>query len=253
MTTLVFFVTLALLVAQDALAQLHQSERTVLEYDGVPIELQIPLKDEVRLRFDESVEVGMPDALLGLLDASSVHGIVYLNAHRAFATQRVAIRGETTGQFVLFDVSANEHGQIKGDVLVRLTQGEQPRVMVQPALTATFLLNHIAREVLAPRQASHPPEGLRRTTLNLEPNLLYRDFAVESAVLAAWQTRNWLALAVALRNQRSSPLSVDPLAINGSWQAAGFTHGRLLPRGKRGSESVMFLVGPRHALHRMGD
>ena len=109
------------------------------------------------------------------------------------------------------------------------------------------MLRFIARLALSSdHQLQHPLEAVRSISHTF-PETLYRNYAVTSTVTGAWQTRRWLALAVELRNESTRPVALTPTAVAGRWYAAGFLHGRLLPHGKRGAKSVMFLIRRRDA------
>ena len=218
-----------------------------INYEGVPIPIELRLNQEVRVHLDESVEIGLPMALTAKLDVASVHGVVYLTALQSFATQRVALKGSETGRFVLLDVSATSDGTGIEAILIR-TDGSMSVPDSERSFTAVQLMRYIARATLAPNRLKAPRSQFKRTMLTISEDRLYRDFAVESSLLAAWRADSLLALAVDLSNQSSDGIALDPSDIGGVWHAAAFQHTRLLPHGKHGASTVMFLVGPYDAI-----
>ncbi|MCY4129542.1 MAG: DUF3438 family protein [Gammaproteobacteria bacterium] len=219
----------------------------VVAYRGVPIDLHLPLNHEIRIHLDESVEVGVPIALTSKLDVTSVHGVVFLTAVQAFTAHRVALKGSTSGQIVLVDVSAITDASEVKDVFVR-TDGATVTPDDPPELTMVQLMRHIAHLTLAPRGSAVIPFQIKRIALVLPHESIYRDFAVASSLLAAWRTDRKMALAVELRNQSDEAIVLSPDEISGVWYAVGFQHTRLLPYGKRGAQTVVFLVGAHDAI-----
>ena len=215
----------------------------LVSYEGVPVPVELPLNQEVRIHLDESVEIGLPIALTAKLDVTSVHGVVYLTALQSFPAQRVALKGSETGRFVLLDVSATSD-VADVEAIVIQTDGSVLVADSDRSLTATQLLRHIARVTLAPNRPKALPPQIKRTFLAIPQDRLYREFAVDSRLLAAWRADSLLALAVDLSNQSSEAIALDPSDIGGVWHAAAFQHTRLLPHGKHGASTVMFLVGP---------
>ena len=222
-----------------------------VSYHGVPISIDLPLNQEIRVHVDESVEIGLPTSLTSKLDVTSVHGIVYLTALHAFTAQRLVLKGVRTGRFVLLDVSATsdiehaEHVSIRAEDTT--SEPESPT-----SVTAVQLIRYVALATLAPTQPNALPAQIRRTALAIPRISIYRDFTVESTLLAAWRTDRLLALAVELRNESDEVATLNPLDIGGVWHAAAFQHSRLLPQEKRGSSTVMFLVGAHDAIADLG-
>ena len=180
--------------------------------------------------------------LTSKLNVSSVHGVVYLTALQAFTSRRLALKGTQTGRFVLLDVSAMTEANAIKDIFVG-TVSTTFTPDVAPSLTTAQLMRYIALATLAPREPTSLPTEIKRTVLAIPKDRIYRDFAVASTLLAAWRTDRWLALAVELRNQADVAIPLTPSHISGAWIAVGFQHVRLLPQGKRGAQTVMFLVG----------
>lgn len=234
-------------VAVDAGAEREIASTRMVAYRGVPVTIDLPLNQEIRVHFDESVEVGLPVALSAQLDVSSVHGIVYLTALQPFTSQRLALKGTQSGRFMLLDVVASPDSDTSRDIVIR-TDGATLVPDVQPSLTIAQLMRYIAQTTLAPRRPEPLPSRIKRTVLALPADRIYRDFVVVSQLLAAWRTDSWLAIAIELRNQSDEAIALSPGDIAGSWIAVGFQHTRLLPRGKRGAQTVMFLVGSHDAI-----
>ena len=218
-----------------------------VSYHGIPISIDLPLNQEIRVYLDESVEIGMPIALTSKLDVTSVHGIVYLTALQPFVAQRLVLKGARTGRFVLLDVSATpdiehvEHISIRAEDTIAAP--ESPT-----SVTATQLIRYVALTTLAPSRPKALPAQIKRTALAIPRNSIYRDFTVESTLLAAWRTDRLLALAVELRNESDEVTALNHRDIGGVWHAVAFQHSRLLPQEKRGSSTVMFLVGAHDAI-----
>lgn len=238
-----------LLVAEitEARPVLENVKSRSLIYEGVPVPIELPLNREVRIHLDESVEIGLPVALTAKLDVASVHGVVYLTALQSFSTQRLALKGTQSGRFVLLDVSATSDVEDVETVFIR-TDGSKAAPDSPPSFTAVQLMRYVVRATLAPGRPKALPPQIKRTLLAIPQDRLYREFAVDSRLLAAWRTDSFLALAIELGNQSSDAIALDPVEIRGVWHAAAFQHTRLLPQGKHGASTVMFLVGASDAI-----
>ena len=218
-----------------------------ISYHGVPISIDLPLNQEIRVHLDESVEIGLPTSLTSKLDVTSVHGIVYLTALHAFTAQRLVLKGVRTGRFVLLDVSAASDIELVAHVFIRAEDTTSAPESPSP-VSAVQLLRYVALMTLAPTQPNALPAQIKRTALAIPRNNIYRDFTVESTLLAAWRKDRLLALAVELRNESDEVTSLNPRDIRGVWHAVAFQHSRLLSQEKRGSSTVMFLVGAHDAI-----
>ncbi len=246
LVVLVFVVVLVAAVVEGSTTSKGATHRSVI-YQGVPIPVELPLNVESRVHLEESVEIGLPSALISKLDASSVHGVVYLTATQPFTRQRVALKGVRTGRFVLLDVSARQAAESVNDLFIRASESSTPAIDSQP-LTAAQVMRYVARLTLAPRRPNSEASTIKRVAVAVAPNSIYRNVAVASTLLAAWRSNEWLAIAIELRNEGDDSIRLSPHEVNGFWRSAGFLHTRLLPRGKRGAQTVMFLVGSHDAL-----
>ena len=215
-------------------------------YDGVPVPIELPLNQEIRVHLAESVEIGLPVALTAKLDVASVHGVVYLTALQSFSSERLALKGTQSGRFVLLDVSATSDVADVEAIFIR-TDGLKSVPDSPRTYTVVQLMRTIARATLAPNRPKALPPQIKRTVLAILPDRLYREFSVSTRLLSAWRTDTFLVLAVELGNQSSDAIVLNPAYIYGVWHAAAFQHTRLLPHGKHGASTVMFLVGAHDA------
>ena len=243
MTTLVVLTA----AVAEAGAALDAAARRTVVYEGIPIDINVPLHQEIRVHMHESVEVGVPVTLTSKLDVTSVHGIVYLTAVQAFTSHRLALKSSPSGRIVLLDVSSTTDGSVFKDIFIA-TGGSAVTPEDPPLLTASQLMRYIAQMSVAPRTSRTGPTRIKRVALGIPRDSVYRDFEVGSTLLAAWRTERWLALAVELHNQSDETISLDPNDVAGVWRTVGLLHTRLLPRDKRGAQTVMFLVGAHDAI-----
>ena len=218
-----------------------------VRYQGVPIDIHIPLHAETRVHLNESVEIGIPITLTSKLNVTSVHGVVYLTALQSFRSERLALKGNQSGRFILLDVTATPDFEHVQEIYIR-TDDSVIETDTPPPLSIAQLMRYVAQTTLAPHQPKPPSSQIKRSVLEVDDDSIYRDFAVTSTLLAAWRSNRWMALAVELRNQSEESIPLSPDAIAGVWRAVGFQHTRLLPKGKRGSQSVVFLVGRHDAI-----
>ena len=249
MHCLVTFVILSLFHAEivEGKAQWNDSgERTVI-YSGTPINIDLRSNEETRIHIGESVEVGVPPALASLLIIASVQGIVYLTARQSFSRQRLVLKGSQTGRFLLFDVAAAPDIAAVRNLYIQTERRNDP-IEPDTPLTAVQLVRHVATTTLAPRQTRAMPPRIKRVAAVVSPNSLYRDYGIAATLLAAWRTEKWLALTVELRNESDESTRLNPHDVGGVWELAGFRNTRLLPRGKQGSRTVLFLVGAHDAI-----
>ena len=246
MVTLVLIAVLAALVADGEASSNEEPVRTAF-YQGIPIDINLRLNEESRIHVDESIEIGLPPVLTSKLDIASVHGIVYLTALQSFTRQRLVLKGVQTGRFVLLDVSASNDALRIEDLYVR-AGNPASALAALPSISPAELLRFVAHKTLSPRVLKSKSPQVKRTAITLSPNAVYLGFGIDSSLLSAWRTEKWLALAIELRNESEDSVRVDPHHVGGTWNSAAFTHTRLLPRGKRGSQTVMFLVGAHDAI-----
>lgn len=235
-----------LLAAAFVEAQMIETDAGELRvhYAGVPIAITLAVHEETRLRFQESVEIGLSPPLAGQLEITNVHGIVYLTALRPFEPSRVAVKGLESGRFVLLDLDAKQEANSHPDIHVVHGKGTS-NLKRERSYTALEFLEELARLTLDSQTSAALPRGISLASIQTPPNAFYRDIDVESKQLGAFRTKRWLGFVVEVENVTEVSVDLDPDAVGGVWHAAGFLHTRLLPASKRGSSSVMFLVKSR--------
>ena len=219
-----------------------------MRYQGVPIELELRVDTETRIRFDETVEIGYADALAGQLDMLSVQGIVYLKPRHPFSTQRLAVKGKESGRFVLLDVAASFDAEVIEEVAL-LADEQTSRDPHVSSISPFELLRVIANWTLNSANETTLPSGVTSVSNPFGHRSVYHDIDIQTTVLGALRTKEWLALAVELRNNSRSAIDLDPNQLAGHWAAVGFLSTRLLPAHKRGATSAMFLVRTSTARH----
>ena len=244
--TFVLIVVLLAVVAEGAARSNDHPVSTVF-YHGVPINIDLRVNEESRIHLEESVEIGLPHILTSKLDVASVHGIVYLTARQTFTRQRVALKGSQTGRFVLLDVSASTDAPKIEDLSIR-TGNPAVASAGSPSMSPAKLLRVVAKLTLTPLLPKSGSSGIQRVSMTLDPQSIYRGFGIDATLLSAWRSEKWLALVVELRNTTGEAIRLSPRDLRGLWHSAGFVHTRLLPHGKRGAQTVLFLVGAHDAL-----
>lgn len=221
---------------------------------GVPVPVRLAVNEEMRLHFGETVELGLPVELTQTLNASSVHGVLYLNTAQSIEPTRVAVKGTRSGKFTLLDISASHAAQPLRDLHFNVLGNQGRRHLVETKeLSAAQVLRFVAQQTLLPNPPAQELNGLSLCRNSAAIAFRYQSETVTSTVLSVWRSKRWLALAVELKNRHSVTHEFDPLLVKGDWQAVAFRDVRLLPNGKRGSKSVAFVVGTQAALSRAVD
>lgn len=234
-------------------ASAHSTSQS-LTYFGVPVPVRLAVGQELRLHFDESVELGLPHELARRLVVSSVHGILYLTANQSFETTRVAVKGFQSGRFTLLDLIASPAPQSTRDIRFKTsTQSAAKQDEAARSLSAAQILRFVAQQTLLPQPTKTELRGLSKRRVHDGSNFAYRSDAVDATVLSAWQSHQWLALAVELHNKDASTHELDPALVVGQWHSVAFRDTRLLPQGKRGARSILFVVGLRQSEHEVRD
>ena len=224
----------------------YQSTMAVTEadhllYEDVPLNVDLAIKQELRIHFGESIELGLPPSLASKLNAASVQGTLFLTASNAFKRQRIYVKRLNSGRFVLLDLATKSNARSSQDIYIAYR--DRPTLKRPSELTPVALTRYAAQQLFAPKRLLERVAGVRQTTLPTDVSSIYLDSAVKTKPLGAWRTRSQIVVAIQLENTSSIPVKVNPKAVRGHWRTVSFLRTELAPANEPAQTTVMFLVG----------
>ncbi|MCB1735676.1 MAG: DUF3438 family protein [Gammaproteobacteria bacterium] len=239
------FVT-GLLLAVDVAAD-------TLTYQGVPIDLNLPVDAERMIRLPAPTDLGEGDSFWvdvpnSLTDAELLTDVVgdavFFKALTLFPRTRVILGWGTTRQPVVVYLTAAAKAAIEPVVIVHEAEAATGPAGIEGVPEPIALTRWAAQWIYAPKRVVGPvPFGGLRTHVASDPTreLVY-GAGIEATPIAAWQTRRWHLTAVAVRNLTGDAVTWDHEALRGDWAYATIQHGWLGPAGSESDQSTLYLV-----------
>lgn len=231
-----------------------------VEWERTPIPVVLAVGVEREIRFEGPATVGAPADLVetGALRAEFAGDTAYWLATEPFATRRVKVRLDRTGEFVLFDVRAVPGAGGTAEPLTvtvaRPEQGVPEAGADDPRGALVELVRLAARADLAPpRLAPVPADVVRVETAATDATALYRHpdgrrlrLAVRGQLsrgglfLTTLKAENLSTATVELdlRHLRAGPR----LGTAGGLVAVAWTRSALAPAGEPGFTARLYLV-----------
>ena len=247
------------------------SEAAVVEWSGRPIEVRLRVGVEQRIEFDGPASVGVPAGLLdsGALRAQFANRSAYWLATAPFGKRRVAARLEETGEFVLFDVEAEDgYGPPAVGAEALVVEVARPEAEgsaaggrpagVDPRVGLVGLIRYAAsRDEAPPRLAAVPGGMVAVETRVRDVTALYAhpDRGVLSLTVAGqWSAGGLFVTVVEVANGAERPVAVDVRRLrhraDGAWNGAvrdgfvavGAVRYRMAPAGAAESTTRLYVV-----------
>lgn len=240
-----------LLVHTLALAGPPPTER--IQWDRIPIRLDLQIGSERRVSFPGPVSLGLPAVLQSKLRVQSVDGTLYLLARQPFGPARVLVRETGSGRIYLFDIEASDDAGALPPMEIGVADPIQkpPAPATGPEAAGPRRYGYVgltrfaARQLYAPARLLGDWPGIVRMPVKRDPVALYRGGAIEALPLAAWRSGGLHVTAVRLRNRSDTPRDLDPRDLRGAWLTATYQHNRLLPAGDEADTTAVYLVSAR--------
>ena len=222
---------------------LAQDPITSLYYNKTPIEIQLTIGQEQQLRFDESIELGLELSLTRQLKVDNVQGTLYLKPVSEFSQKRLAIKTQTSRQVILIDLSSTFEATPTQPISIQLADSKTRLNPESNSLSPIQLLRFAAKHVYAPTRLVPNHPQVRRVHTRFVTSQWLEHPVLNSQLLAAWQSGPLSVVAVEVSNISTEVQELQQADIRGQWLLMALFGQRLLPQGKLGSTTVIFLVG----------
>lgn len=224
-----------------------------IEWQKIPIDLQLIVGEEQQITFPVAVKVGVPGLVQPLVRTQSVNGTVYLLANAPFDSSRFMVRELESGRIYLFDVTATNVGVASGPIEIYTTHhsstakavanGNDRSDQAQPSYIQ--LTRFAAKQLYAPSRLVDGQRGLVRVPVANGPFNLIHGAKIEATPLVGWRGYGLYVTAVKLTNRTLQAQILDPRDLRGVWLTATFQHHRLLPKGDEADTTAVYLVSAR--------
>lgn len=213
-----------------------------LEWEKIPLKLDLEVGTERFVHFSFPVDVGVPDNLVKQVRVQVVGNSVYLIATQDFDRQRFLFRSRGDGNVMVVDIKAaklkvgSEHVYIDDRSRSKSKQFEKQWTLAQ-------LTQFAARYMYAPKRLSISSLGLARVSVPNEADRLIRHEQIEVHPYQSWKTEQGVFVSVVvLINRGHQAIELHPSMLRGRWVAATFHHYRLLPSTTNANVTALYLI-----------
>ena len=215
----------------------------VLEYERVPIEIQIGTGVTTRLFFGEGVAFGLSPQLSSSLATVNLDNVVHLIPQEPFPPTLVPIHLKQSKRLVVLKLSATSVAQDERDYLVRVKAHIEPKKQAE-LLTPLELLQLFVSEE-RPIQLSHTSEEVVRGELATP----YPTFTTQKHMVVqpkeVWRSVRYEIYVVEIKNNYKEAIEVDSKFIDSNWLATSFEKRELVAKRKEGSTTRALFVRSR--------
>jgi len=238
-------------------------------WDQTVIPLQLVVGVEQLVQFEGSALVGVPATLANedIFRHLFANDTAYWKALVPFSKQRVKVRLESSGEFILFDLSAKSMKQPPKTVealnIVTGANNAAPLTAATAAprgqgVTMFDLIRYAAQADHSPPRVVAPLAGVRRVEQKIRSELsrLYNhhdSVNVDMFVSSSWNASGWYVTAIEVRNRTKEAIEIDPSrmqhtahgVVNGvanHFLAAALIRPMLTARGSANDTTVIYVV-----------
>lgn len=241
------------------LAPFTAKAEILLQWNRIPLRVDLHVGVERVIFFDKNVRVGLPVELDGKIEVQSTGGAVYFKAKEAFDLSRIQFRDMESNQIMLIDLKAlNRKGKLDNvRVLYSENVTNNNNTVVQTEVsdglpeqrdsdlpTPAALTRYAAQSLYAPLRTVEALDGVKRVALKLPKNIsnLMPNFLIRATPLEAWALDGFVVTAVRLKNLENIRIQLDPRYLQGYFYAATFQHNWLGEKGSPEDTTVVYLV-----------
>ncbi|WP_394230494.1 TIGR03749 family integrating conjugative element protein [Shewanella colwelliana] len=258
-TLFVFTIAPSLMAAStDMATEVASPHSRVMVWKGKPLQITLPVGQEVMLSFDGDVRVGVPSTLYQSANVDSLRGTVYITANQSFDKERIQIERLRDGMRMLIDVNGKK-GVAAPKHLDILTLDEQ-QLLDEKAATTTAFEKHVARlsmpiptlltrfayqNLYSPAHAIEALPGVTRQTMQIDKDIQSQAFPlwpVTATPVAAWSLGEYTVTAVTLTHLNNDTLHLDPRQVTASLYGVSFAFPDLGPQYSDTDTSTAFMV-----------
>jgi integrating conjugative element protein (TIGR03749 family) len=240
-----------------------------IQWDQTVIPLELIVGVEQLVQFQGSAVIGVPASLANpdTFRHLFVNDTAYWKALEPFGKQRVKVRLESSGGFVLFDISAKTVKRPPKSVepisIVVTVKGAGPisastSAQTEQAITMFDLIRYAAQSDHSPPRVVAPLAGVRPVEQNVHSELsrLYNhadSVNLDMFARATWSVGGWYVTAIEVRNRTKQSIEIDPSrlqhtahgVVNGvanQFMASALIRGDVAPRGKTDDTTFLYVV-----------
>lgn len=231
-------------------------------WNGDPIKVSIPLRQEKRLIFSDQVSIKVSESLIktGILRILNNNKSLYLTALKPFASTRLYITSQTTGQVIFIDLQTDETaGATSVEIILKSPnatenagdeasfQSRGNQAQIPQDVSYVDLMRFAWQAMYAPKQFMDRSYGFSRApmaTTYFVSNLVYGDKVIAHPT-ASWSAGGLYVTVVTLVNKYTHLVRIDMHRdLCGDWQAAlMYPRAELAAQGHRFKDSTtLFLV-----------
>lgn len=220
-------------------------------WDKRPIPFVIPTGKERMISFPDTVALinDNHDLTADKLSVMINNGTIYFKALQAFASTRVTIKLQQTGEYILLDISASDNADdAPVDVVMSSSASHDTDNHTASSNNTTTsyidLLRFAVQSLYAPERLITQSFAIIRVPMytHKSVSLFYGGNTIAMPIIS-WQGGDYFATAVIIKNTTAQSIVLDPRQIKGHWLAASFyPTNQLASMGKLQDKTTVFLI-----------
>lgn len=225
---------------------------TRLVYSGHPVSITLPVGEEIRVVFPESVSIDIPSELLKHLEATQANpSVAYFKALESATPGRLIVQSENQERVYLIDMEAAEDAPaadfvIENPSLVAKSKktDSEPAVLDNPFQIE--LTRYAAQSLYGPVRLTPQNRAIKQVPMPVAQVAdLIRSRNGESfhyRPVAAWRGWGHYLTAVEVINRSPLKVSLDPRLVRGDFDSIAFQHTWLGPKGTLEDRTTVYLI-----------
>ncbi len=255
-----------------ALVSLPVQAIQTIKWDKTAIPLELIVGVEQMIHFEGPATVGLPATLAntGVFRHLFASNTAYWKAMVPFDSQRIKIRLDNTGEFLLFDVSAitqKKPPKTKEPLSIIVSHEEEKQTIIGvqktevEKITMFDLIRYAVQSDYSPERVIQSLTGVRKIKNKYARELsqLYNhadNINLDMTIRNSWSADKWYVTAITVSNRTAKDISVDPSlmqhtakrSVNGvrnHFVATAMVNRKLGARGTKHESTIMYIVTQR--------
>jgi len=251
-------------LAQSALAT------EIVHYDNKPVVIELINGEERMIQFGDHVAIGVSQQQEAnqLFRTQSAQGAVHIKPNKEFDRERVQIKRMTDGRIVLLDLVSKPAGSaaepledvrvympdenvVEADTASAPTSGNASMMVPSEPITPITLTRYIAQKLYAPARLHKDLPQISEANLNDMAGKEVRAFKginrtrISATPVLAYRAGNQYVVGILLKNTTLDKVTLNYMDINLPFTHATYQHHSLLPNGRAGDRTMLYLVNDR--------
>lgn len=203
-----------------------------------PLKIYLPLNGEKIIKFP--TKVSLDSRALKFVKAELANGYLYLIPKYKFTNKRIYLKSDKEVFLLDLTVSQNANHNM---VEIVLPDEEDIKINNTKTISPIELARFAIQQFYGPERLQ-TSANVKRIAMKIAPKIeLYPNANITVHPNCQYQTGNLYITALTMKNNRETPVELDPRIIKGQFKAAIFyPNNRLASNKEPGDDTMLFLI-----------